>query len=712
MSRYSGLIPFVAAALVGCGVGSDSQSGQGTAPEIRVLSNRADLVSGGDALVEIAAPEGVRVNVTLNGKDVNASFARRPDGKFAGVLTGLAEGANELVATSSGGRHRLTITNHSIGGPIFSGPQVQPWICTTEGNDLGPAKDAQCNADTIYSFVYMPAAEVGKCAIGPTCASSFQDYDPESPPPDAEIARTTTDEGVTVPFIVRHERGTSNRGIHDIAVLFDPAQPFEPWAPQAGWNRKLAFTFGTGCAPTHSQGGAMDPLNPFFLGRGFMVAVSTRNNFGNGCNLNVAAEAVMMIKEHIVESYGPIRYTIGNGCSGGAENQHSLAENYPGLLDGIRPECNFADGWTPAFWDKGDCPLLIRYFDANASLWPTQAERAAVTGGYETTAICVQQDGLAVWDPTTGCGLPAEQQYHPVDNPTGARCTMQDYNVAAIGRRPDGKANKLFDYVGVQWGLLGLFEGSISTEQFVHLNENVGSFDIDWQWVPERTPADVEGLRNFYRSGQFSWGYNLSLLPSIDSRTNWTADFHSNAQREIVRARVERASGNHASQAYWFEPQTGPFGAPTPPMQEKSFLVMDAWLAAMESDLYPGSVVERMLRNKPGEAVDACYSDGERIDDATCDAAYQHNRPTRVAAGQPLTADVLKCQLKPLNREDYPGITFTDEQWGRLQATFPTGVCDWSKPGVEQQPPVGYWLTFADGPGGKPLPPAPASSPF
>ena len=42
----------------------------------------------------------------------------------------------------------------------------------------------------------------------------------------------------------------------------------------------------------------------------------------------------------------------------------------------------------------------------------------------------------------------------------------------------------------------------------------------------------------------------------------------------------------------------------------------------------------------------------------------------------------------------------------RLQAVFPTGVCDWTTPGVEQVP-VNPWTTFAGGPGGQPLGPEP-----
>jgi hypothetical protein len=74
-----------------------------------------------------------------------------------------------------------------------------------------------------------------------------------------------------------------------------------------------------------------------------------------------------------------------------------------------------------------------------------------------------------------------------------------------------------------------------------------------------------------------------------------------------------------------------------------------------------------------------------------------------------LAEDILKCQLKPLNTADDLPATFTAEQLVRLYNTFPGGVCDWSKPGVGQQSPHSP-LTFAAGPGGRPLPPAPRSS--
>ncbi len=54
---------------------------------------------------------------------------------------------------------------------------------------------------------------------------------------------------------------------------------------------------------------------------------------------------------------------------------------------------------------------------------------------------------------------------------------------------------------------------------------------------------------------------------------------------------------------------------------------------------------------------------------------------------------MLKCQLKPLDFGAY-AVSFTCGAAGAAQATFPTGVCDWSKPGVDERPPLGSWLDY------------------
>ena len=208
---------FLAVTLVGLvfvPLASSSARGNGGLPEIVVLSNRADLVSGGDALVQIVLPDRIdpaTVAVSLNGNDVTSSFAIRAGGAYEGLVTGLAVGENELVATMRKGPSlHLTITNHPSGGPVFAGPQVQPWICKTVTGFPAPT-DAQCNTAPTYSYMYMDAI-----------SHTFKAYDPAAPPPAASIATTTTDQGTAVPYIVRLERGAMDRGLYDVAVLANP----------------------------------------------------------------------------------------------------------------------------------------------------------------------------------------------------------------------------------------------------------------------------------------------------------------------------------------------------------------------------------------------------------------------------------------------------------------------------------------------------------
>jgi hypothetical protein len=96
------------------------------AVRIDVLSNRADLVTGGDALVEVVLPDGVRaedVRVDVDGRDVSARFAVRPNGKFEALLGDLADGPNVVTAALPDGTGAsITITSHAAQGPVFSGP--------------------------------------------------------------------------------------------------------------------------------------------------------------------------------------------------------------------------------------------------------------------------------------------------------------------------------------------------------------------------------------------------------------------------------------------------------------------------------------------------------------------------------------------------------------------------------------------------------------
>ena len=64
-----------------------------------------------------------------------------------------------------------------------------------------------------------------------------------------------------------------------------------------------------------------------------------------------------------------------------------------------------------------------------------------------------------------------------------------------------------------------------------------------------------------------------------------------------------------------------------------------------------------------------------------------------MVAGGPASNDVLKCQLKPIDFADYQA-TFNEADRVRLREIFADGVCNWSKPGVEQQPTTRVWRSF------------------
>ena len=124
------------------------------APRIEVLSNRADLVSGGDAFVRVTLPRGVkasRLRLKAGRRGVTGVLHRTGKRRLEGVVRRLRIGRVGLVARiRRGGAARLVVTNHPIGGPVFGGPQIQPWTCQAG------AKDAKCNQPPSYRFLYLP----------------------------------------------------------------------------------------------------------------------------------------------------------------------------------------------------------------------------------------------------------------------------------------------------------------------------------------------------------------------------------------------------------------------------------------------------------------------------------------------------------------------------------------------------------------------------
>ena len=768
-----------------------AQAGEGPSNfEIVSLSNRADLVSGGDALLEVRVPKNVplnQVSLRLNGRDVTAAFRGNAAARtLRGVVTDLVDGDNEFAAEARGDGHggphaRLTITNHPIGGPVLLGSQTQPWICATpaptaaSGNTPATnasglttfAVDAQCNIATEYKLFYRTTTA--------GCSTALPDPSPPTPAPTnncfkpytsgtapADLATTTTTAGVTVPYIVRVERGTLNRGIYDIAVLFDPtsATPWTALTPQPQWNGKVVYTFGASTGQPRLQfRSEQNWADDAALSRGFMVADNSLTDSLFNSNRVLNAETLMMMKEHIVDAYGEIKYTLGNGCSGGSIQQNTAASIFPGLLDGIQPSCDYPDSITTGM-EVTDCVLLVNFYAGpdwtalmtGLSQAQINAKKAAINGHLDHRGCQSWNNSFGfnnkpgnfvpfvVIDQTTGamapvgaprnnCRLPAALVYDPVTNPNGTRCGDPDLATAVWGTTagipPNStRARQTGDNVGIQYGLKALLAGAITREEFVTLNEKIGGVDADSNRRADRSTADLPALDIAYRAGIVSSGKNLGKLPIIDSRGYDEQGIHYIWRSFAERARIDAANdGNHGNQVMWrygtgLLPATAAqFAAVT----LNSFVTMDTWLSnlnvtAPKKTLNSVRTQAEVIQAKPATAFDLCYLTGDTTfstpvtDMALCDAdprLMKHASPRQVAGG-PLEENILKCQLKPLNSVDYAPLVFSSAQWARLQATFPDGVCDWSEKGVGQRRAASP-LTFADGPGGKRLPSPPVS---
>src|SRR3954470_10936925 len=356
----------------------------------------------------------------------------------------------------------------------------------------------------------------------------------------------------------------------------------------------------------------------------------------------------------------------------------------------------------PSRWDAGD-------------VW-TPAQMSAVLDhpnvGHPISFTSVIPNG---GEPTPSCaGLPADKQYNAETNKKGVRCTLQDYTVNVVGKRAkDGFANRPFDNVGIQYGLKGLREGELTAEQFVDLNTNLGGLDIDGNVQKQRSKADLVGLARAYRSGLVDTADHLNQVAIIDLRGPDPGAFHDVYRTYAMRARLLRNFGTAANQVLW-RGQVPLLGDGN--YVDESVFAMDKWLARVDADHRGVPLSRKIIEDKPADLTDRCTNGtGTALPSEVCDETVEPYGTPRFAAGEPMTDDVLKCQLQPLRKSDFP-VTFTDEQWKRLNNAFPTGVCNYGKRGVDQQETV-TWLTYQNAKarviyGGKQLGPPPRSQPL
>ena len=203
-----------------------------------------------------------------------------------------------------------------------------------------------------------------------------------------------------------------------------------------------------------------------------------------------------------------------------------------------------------------------------------------------------------------------------------------------------------------------------------------------------------------------TWGgAGLATTPIIDYRAylddaeggNIHLRYHSFSTRE----RLQKANGYTDNQVMLTDDRRWGDSLKAPVLRN-GLAQMDQWLTKIAEDTSKDSKLTKLRRAKPADLVDACWTRDEHPQkiverqlptSGKCNELYPANSFPRGVAGSPLAADVIKCQLKPVSASDYK-VTFTADEMARLKQIFPGGVCDWSKPGVEQQPMAGYLAKF------------------
>jgi hypothetical protein len=687
--------------------------------EISILSSSPDMVSGGDALVRVDVPSSIELDqatVELNGAEITAAFAPHPeDHALVGLVDGLVLGKNVLRAKAENKKAKLSVTNHPITGPIFSGPHQQPFVCKTEGAGLGqplvdnqdqigfPVFDADenvigwsknCSVETRVDYVYR------------TTGGQFKPLPPGPPP--ADLAQTTTLDGSTVDYVVRWERGTINRFIYSLAMLAplgeDPEEP-----DHSAWNGRLVLSFQGGVGIGHSQGSSSTSamLRHDVLSLGYAVANSTANRTGVHYNLQVGGETTLMVKERFIERHGVPYYTVSIGGSGGAIQQYVYGQNHPGLIDAAIPQASYPDMVTQTI-HIGDCELLEFYMDVTDGAnpkWQNWENRTWLEGlnasntvfnpytGSLGSSECINGwRGLSplALNPHYGSAGSGQELMQPPGVMDQVQWTHFDDLRNIYGVDGQGYPRVTGDNVGVQYGLQALLDGNITPAEFLHLNANIGSWKQTKDLVQEGCPFIWPLCA--YPSQWDPWSSrNMNLSPD----GGVTPAPRGEGSIEAMNAAYESGMV--------FDGKLDIDVPAAVDLTAAAFQVIDEWMENIEAN--PDKSV---AENKPADAVDRCFDNlGNEIargDDAwdgilnddppgQCTQQFPIYSTSRIVAGGPLKGGIYKCQLQPVTRAINNGIYGSwnpnTQERKRLQEIFPTGVCDYTlpdagRPGVDQ----------------------------
>ncbi|HEX3649682.1 MAG TPA: DUF6351 family protein, partial [Pseudonocardiaceae bacterium] len=383
-------------------------------------------------------------------------------------------------------------------------------------------------------------------------------------------------------------------------------------------------------------------------------------------------------------------------------------DEYPGIVNGIIPSISFPDPLSTA-GPVDDCRLLDNFFAGPGASF-TAAQRQDIAGYFDYTS-CQSWDltfaNRATATDSCNSAIPVSARWDPVTNPNGVKCNANEQLVNQFGRDPaTGFVRSTLDNTGVQYGLAALRAGQITPDQFVTLNADMGGIDVTGKPMPGRIQADPRALNAAYSDDLITnGGQGLRDTPIIDQRDDldlagFGNDIHTTEWSFALRQRLIQVNGTAANQVII---ENAPAGDVVNAVNAYELDAMNRWLNAIDADSSHQPLRAKVITDRPSDLGDGCFlSATQRVvakvtDPATgpCAAAFGVAQNPREIAGAQQAMSVLKCDLTPLNFHSYP-VTFTAAEQARLRATFPHGVCDYNRPGVDQHRPIGDWLSYGD----------------
>ncbi|WP_323844025.1 DUF6351 family protein [Microbulbifer magnicolonia] len=484
------------------------------------------------------------------------------------------------------------------------------------------------------------------------------------------------------------------------------------------------------------------------LARGYAIVYSTANQTSNHYNIWLAEDTARRLKRQFTALYGEPLYTVGIGGSGGGIQQYLFAQNAPGLLDAALPLYSYPDMVSQTIY-VFDCEPLEYFFDvveADNPRWRDAAERTVIQGLSANTEINSRFHSLKLaaslfdgryrdgTEGATECTQGWRGLVPLVNNPNFVHFIRNFGDEVArkthwthwedlrqfYGADDSGYANSAWDNEGVQYGLQALVSGEISVDTFLRLNATVGGwkppedqgdeklwflngglFPIQLSiWSEqnmrlgsldrpaERSRASRAAIEGIYRSGHVFLGD--VEIPIIDVRhyLDRELDMHHSSASFSARERIRRARGHADNQLIW--------------VSHKNYTPLDEALDTM--DRWMQNIIENpragVAANRPVDAGDQCFDSegnviavGAKVWDGgwnlkptgACMQEYPIYSTPRQVAGAPVTGDIFKCALQPVEQALAKGIygNYTKEIAAHIddmQRIFPAGVCNYDQP--------------------------------